>query len=51
MVGGTGCDANEDGRDRVFSAVVADEGGPLGVGVQKLAPNRAVLLRSKRSWW
>ena len=30
--------------DRAFNAVVADEGGPLGVRVQKLAPNQAVLL-------
>jgi hypothetical protein len=31
-------------KDQVFSVVVVDEGGPLGVRVQKLAPNQAVLL-------
>jgi len=38
-------------KDQVFSAVVVDEGGPLEVGVQKLASNQAVLLRSKKSRW
>jgi hypothetical protein len=38
------CDANESLKERVFSAVVVDEGGPLGVGVQRLASNQAVLL-------
>ena len=31
-------------RDQVFNAVVADEGRPLGAGVQKPASNQAVLL-------
>jgi hypothetical protein len=31
-------------KDQVLNVVVADEGGPLGVRVQKLAPNQAVLL-------
>ena len=31
-------------KDRALSAVVVDEGGPLGVGVQKLTSNQAVLL-------
>jgi hypothetical protein len=30
--------------DRLLNAVVEDEGGPLGVDVQKWAPNQAVLL-------
>lgn len=33
------CDANEGLKDWVFNAVIEDEGGPLGVGVQKRAPN------------
>jgi hypothetical protein len=45
------CDANRDPRDGIFSAVVDDEGRPLGACVQKQASNQAVLLWSKRSWW
>jgi len=45
------CDANEGPKDRTSNAVVEDEGGPLGVGVQKSASNQAVLLWLKRTWW
>jgi hypothetical protein len=38
------CDANGGLTDRTFSAVEEDEGGPLGVGVQKPASNHAMLL-------
>ena len=38
------CDVNERLMDRPLNAVVEDEGRPLGVGVQKLASNQAVLL-------
>ena len=38
-------------KDLAFSAAIEDEGRSLGIGVQKPAPNQAVLLRSKRSWW
>jgi hypothetical protein len=40
----SGCDAKESQKEAAFSAVVVDEGGPLEVGVQKLASNQAVLL-------
>ena len=33
------CGTNECEKDFVFSAAIEDEGGPLGVGVQKQAPN------------
>ncbi len=38
------CDVNERLMDWPFNAAMEDEGRPLGVGVQKLAPNQAVLL-------
>jgi hypothetical protein len=38
------CDANGSLKDRTFSAAEGDEGRPLGAGVQKSAPNHAMLL-------
>ena len=38
------CDVNERPTERLLNAVVEDEGRPLGIGVQKPAPNQAVLL-------
>lgn len=44
MVGEQSCDVNERPTERLLNAVVEDEGRPLGIGVQKPAPNQAVLL-------
>jgi hypothetical protein len=50
MPSGIGCDVNGVSKERHSGATEVDEGRPLGVGWQKLAPNRAVRLELKRLW-